>query len=136
MKTIIKIFAFPALVLALHTILIKILDIYLLYPWFDIPMHFVGGLAVSTSYFLLLKHAQKKNYLGKMHETAFFAFVIALVGLTAVLWEFAEFIADAVIQINSQLSLADTMADLFLGLVGGVVGFFAMFLSRKPKQLQ
>lgn len=119
---IIKTFTFPAIIFLIHLILIYF-NSYLIYGWIDVPMHFLGGFAVSFTYFSLIKILQKNNYLSKMNNLIFFIFVISLVALTAVLWEFAEFIIDLSLKINVQKGLQDTMLDLFLGLVGGIAGF-------------
>ncbi len=47
--------------------------------------------------------------------------ILALACTAAVFWEFAEWIADHTIGTTCQLSLEDTMLDLFMGFVGGAV---------------
>lgn len=119
---IIKTFKFPAVILLIHLILIYF-NLYSIKEWIDIPMHFLGGFAVAFTYRSILKILQKNNYLGKINNLILFIFIISLVALTAVLWEFAEFIMDFIFKFNAQASLEDTMLDLFLGLVGGLAGF-------------
>jgi len=48
--------------------------------------------------------------------------VLGLVSLIAVVWEFAEFGVDYFWSVGLQQGLADTLMDLALGWVGGVVG--------------
>jgi len=124
LKQIAKAFIPPVLVLVIHLVAIATLNVYMFYPWFDIPMHFLGGLAVALTYATIMKQLQKEKYIGKIPPLAFFIFLISLVALTAVLWEFLEFITDQTIAINYQLGLKDTMGDLFLGLIGGIAGYF------------
>ena len=86
-------------------------------------MHFFGGVTIGFSYYLLLKEIQKKAYFGKSHQFVFFIFTISLVALTVLIWEFGEFTLDFVYGGFRQKGLADTMADLFLGLSGSVLGY-------------
>ena len=121
---IVKFFIFPIIVLALHVLIVP-LNFYVLHPWIDIPMHFLGGLSVCLSYLALLKEARKERHLGEMKKLFLFVFIISMVALTAVLWEFFEFSGDFIFKTQAQGGLADTMGDLFFGLIGGVIGLFS-----------
>ncbi|MFA4887919.1 MAG: hypothetical protein WC595_06935 [Candidatus Nanoarchaeia archaeon] len=91
---------------------------------FDEFMHFGGGITIAVSYFLLIKIAQKEKLIGEMNMWIYFAFVISLVALTAVTWEFYEYILDVVLPSHvRQPSIKDTMGDLLMGLLGGSLGF-------------
>jgi len=39
-------------------------------------------------------------------------------------WEFLEFSSDYVLYTTAQPSLANTMQDMFLGIIGGIMGYF------------
>ncbi|MBI2451673.1 hypothetical protein HYV50_01180 [Candidatus Pacearchaeota archaeon] len=122
-KKILKIFKLPIAILLLHIFLVP-LGIYEKYLWFDIPMHLLGGLSVAMSYLALLKLMQSKKRL-QMPEQILFVFVVSLVALTGILWEFSEFILDILTtSIKAQQGLTDTMSDLFFNLIGGVFGYF------------
>jgi len=86
-------------------------------------MHFIGGVVIGRSYFLFLKFVQEKEYLGQTHVFIFFIFVISLVALTIVAWEFLEFLSDYLFNTNAQPSLDNTIQDMFLGLLGGLCGY-------------
>lgn len=86
-------------------------------------MHFIGGITIGLSFSLLLIFLQKKGYIGHMNEFVFFIFVISLVSLIALTWEFNEFILDLIDLKTRQITIEDTMADLFLGLLGGCFGY-------------
>src|SRR3989338_2381038 len=91
---------------------------------FDEIMHFIGGIAIAISYVLLLKIAQKEKKIGEMNIWMYYLFIISLVALTAVTWEFYEYVLDVVLPTHlRQPSIKDTMGDLFLGLLGGSLGF-------------
>ena len=55
-------------------------------------------------------------------------FVLALVFLTAVFWEFFEFSAEYITGLGLQGTLEDTMQDLFFGIFGGL--FAVVFLEH------
>lgn len=120
-------FIFPIFVLIAHFFLLLFFNIYEIFPWFDIPMHFIGGVSVGYTYFLTLQYFQKKNYL-VLNSISRIFFVFALVSLTAVFWEFFEFSAEYITGLGLQGNLDDTMADLFLGIFGGFLT--AIFLER------
>ena len=92
---------------------------------FDDVMHFGGGLAIAIVYVLLLKIVQEEKVTGEMNPLISFMFVVSLVALTAVAWEFYEYLLDVFLpsEFLRQPSIKDTMGDLFLGLVGGSLGF-------------
>jgi hypothetical protein len=54
--------------------------------------------------------------------------ILGLTSLAAVVWEFAEFVADQKFGAHTQPGLEDTLLDLFLGLLGGAVWITANHL--------
>jgi len=126
-KMLLKIFSLPILVLVVHVVL-DTTYLYSSIDWTDDVMHFLGGISLGISYPLFLKYLQIQGFLGKMHKYIFFVFVISLISITAVGWEFFEFGLDIVYPRENlgsrQPSLPDTMYDLILGLTGGAIGFF------------
>ena len=94
--------------------------------WFDDAMHVLGGLFVGCTYFFVLSYFESRKYL-KLNKFFKFLFVVSLVALTAVFWEFYEFVLALMTNIVTQPSLEDTLFDLFLGVVGS---FFALFVSE------
>ena len=131
LKTVSWFFIFPVFVLITHVVLLFLFNIYEVFPWFDIPMHFVGGVSLGITYFLILQFSQKENYL-KINSFFKVLFIFALVSLTAVFWELFEFSAELISGLNLQGSLEDTMLDLFLGMFGGL--FAAIFLEIQAKR--
>lgn len=119
LKVIAWFFIFPVLVLIVHFFLL-FFNVYEIFSWFDMPMHFFGGMAVGVTYFLTLKYLQGKNYL-RLNNIARVIFVFALVSLTAIFWEFFEFSATYITGLSLQGNLNDTMLDLFLGMLGGLL---------------
>ena len=102
--------------------------IYFRYPNFDIPMHFLGGVAMAITAVSLLKIAEDEKWLIIKKKSVSLLFVVAFVVFIAVLWEFHEFLSDQLLASNMQPSNFDTMKDLFLGMLGaGVMGIFLLF---------
>lgn len=129
-RQLIRIFSPPIAVFAFHLLLIAIFNIYLVWPWFDIPMHFIGGVAIALTALMSIKHLQKTKHLGHAHPAFKFLIVVSLVSLAAVLWEFAEFALDSFTVTNWQGDINDTLFDLLMGLVGGAFTFL-ISLAKK-----
>lgn len=119
-------FAFPVFVILWNAIF-TMTGLYDKFLWLDIPMHLIGGVAIANSFLLILDYLHKERYL-RINKFFLFIFAVSLVSLFAVLWEFYEFSVDLFFHLNYQLGLEDTLFDLFLGLVGGVVrsGIFVL----------
>ena len=102
------------------------------YPWFDIALHFLGGLGV----YLVIQPYFSKS-LAKVPSWQHALFLISVTILVGVLWEFAESFGTQVMRLRGssiRLSgdLADTITDLLMDLLGGVVGSTShLFRPRK-----
>jgi hypothetical protein len=109
----------PALVFVIHVIVSRVFNMYEAFPALDIPMHFTGGVAIAFFFarnvsIVFIPHlTQKSRILGHI------VMVFALTATATVFWEFAEFIYDRVLGTHVQVSIADTMLDMFLGILGG-----------------
>ena len=123
-------FTFPFIVLIFHVVFSS-LGFYYIYWWFDIPMHFLGGFSIGITSSFLLSLFQKKQYLGKINFLLGIIFVVSMVSLTAVGWEFFEFLMSNLYHLNLQPSLNDTLADLFFGIFGGIIA--GLIFSNKIK---
>ncbi|MEK7568118.1 MAG: hypothetical protein AAB498_00600 [Patescibacteria group bacterium] len=108
--------------------------------WFDIPMHFSGGLWLAMIFFYLTNPRLKIA----SYQTPFtFLFALGFVALGGVAWELAEFLYDVFISSRgyfgiAQLGAVDTVGDLFFDLCGGLalsfIYFFVIQKSRKNKE--
>ena len=95
-------------------------------------MHFIGGLSIGYSYILFYKFLQQENIIISKDLILNIFFIISIVALTAVLWEMAEFVSDYFYHTRVQVSLDDTMLDMFLGILGGsLVSFLFKFIKVK-----
>lgn len=97
--------------------------------WFSSLLHFLGGMAAAAIVVWCCARYSQLG-LGALRPTVLFFVVLSAVALIGVLWEFFEFALDAgffgIPHILSQPSVADTMGDLALDLVGGTI-FYILF---------
>ena len=119
---ILSFFIFPACVFVFSNFIGMVFDAYLIYPWIDIPMHFLGGLSIAFTGTLFFNFFKEEGFIGINRRFLSVFLIVALVSLTAVLWEFYEFLMFYFFGILMQPSLNDTIGDLFMGLLGGLFG--------------
>ncbi len=87
--------------------------------WFDMPMHFLGGMWVGLFHIWYLIHRElSAKEIGQ---------VILGVFIVAFAWEAFEFILNAQ-TVKNAFDLRDTVSDLFFGLSGGFTAIFYVFL--------
>lgn len=136
-------------VLAFHAIGL-FYDLYVVAPWYDIPMHFLGGFAMGVLGLALVGFLQAQATVGFVSSRyaellGRFWLVIGFVAIIGIAWEWHEFLFGVVFHVDSwseivelltgsagpvystpaQPSVGDTMADFFFDLLGGVVAFLA-----------
>lgn len=88
--------------------------------WFSPLFHTLGGFATAWT-LVMGVHFFGPWGVFQLHKRLIILFYIALVSLVGVVWEFAEFVLDEALGWNWQPSLADTISDLALDLVGGLI---------------
>jgi len=113
-------FVFPALVLLAHGIASNVLDLYRVFPNLDIPFHFMGGFSIAYTSTQVLAYLERERITVALNRVVFLVLILALTATATVFWEFAEFIGDKLLDTNIQISLANTMQDQFMGILGGV----------------
>lgn len=121
-------FAFPTLVLIADVIVSKVLNLYRLFPNLDIPFHFIGGLSIAYMTSQIIPYLEKEGILPRLQSREIFlALIFSITATATVFWEFAEFMTDQWLNTNLQVSLANTMQDQFMGILGGVVWLHIVF---------
>ncbi len=110
----------PLCVVGLHGLLSRVLGLYEPYPDLDVPMHFVGGVAMA--YFLghALAAANAKGLLGMPSRALLLLAWFASTSTVTILWEFLEFTTDFLGLTQAQANVADTMLDFLMGMLGGL----------------
>lgn len=122
----------PACFFAAHMIASKGFEAYLALPWLDIPMHFFGGVAIAYFIFGSIKNTLAKEVLGELTKSGEYLLAFSGVCAAALVWEFAEWSTDRIGITEAQLSLEDTILDMFLGVSGGMI--YLLVRSRVEKR--
>jgi len=95
--------------------------------WFDMPMHFLGGVvALLLSVYLLYSWISSKTFLKR--------FIIAIIAvlIIGVCWEIFEYIFNNIIA-GIQFDLLDTLSDIFFDTLGAIAGFFLCYNKKYGK---
>jgi hypothetical protein len=108
----------PISVFIIYSIL-KAFGAYLQYPPLDIPTHFLGGVAIA--YFFRSAIANSQILVGSIPSPIQILFALTCAGTTTILWEFFEYSSDYFFHTNMILGLEDTLKDMFLGFLGGLI---------------
>ena len=101
--------------------------LYFSYRWFDIPMHFLGGIWLSFCFLWYYYTYQQPGLRRTVQEV----FAIALSGTltVALLWELFEYLVNFYIILNAY-DVLDTIKDLVIGMAGGLTGA-TIFYEKK-----
>ncbi|HEY9528950.1 MAG TPA: hypothetical protein VIR02_17810 [Anaerolineales bacterium] len=125
-------FVFPAVVYLVH-LAVKGLGLYDMFPNVDIPFHYLGGLSIAYTCAQILSYLETEKLTTTLHRGVFLVLLLSLTATVAVFWEFAEFLSDQFLATTLQPSIANTMQDQFLGILGGgtwVLIYFRRGLKR------
>ena len=122
----------PTLVFLLFVILVKYFDVYNQFPEYDIPVHFLGGVAIAYFFHIVSIEGSAHKVLGRFHRVTHCILVLSLTCTAALFWEFAEFLYDYWFGGSIQAGdLNDTLLDMLLGFVGGVVFLITLCACRR-----
>ena len=102
------------------------LDLYDLFPPLDIPTHFAGGVAITYFYRSAIRNSQQ--FIGAVPLPVQILFAFTCTGTTIILWEFYENAFDFLFGTHMVRGLEDTVADMFIGLMGALV--LSLFYKR------
>ena len=123
---ILSFFIFPAFVFFLSLFLSSVFDLYNVLWWFDIPMHFLGGVSVGYMSVLFLRFWKEENLIQIRSKFLFVLIVVCAVSFIAVLWEFWEYFMVNYFNLDWNLGYEDSLFDLLMGMLGGLsVGVFS-----------
>ncbi|HJS18192.1 MAG TPA: hypothetical protein VJ785_05565, partial [Anaerolineales bacterium] len=103
------------------------LDWFDLYPPLDIPTHFVGGVAITYFYRSAIYHSQR--VVGEIPLSIQVILAFTCTGTTIIFWEFYENILDFLFNAHNVLGVADTVRDMFVGLLGALM--LSLFYRRR-----
>jgi predicted PurR-regulated permease PerM len=126
-------FVFPTFVLCAHLFASQVLDLYKTFPNLDIPFHFAGGLSIAYTSTRILSYLEKEKITRALNQVIFLVLIFSLTATATVFWEFAEFIGDQLLNTNIQISLANTLQDQFMGILGGAA--WIVLYTRKFEKI-
>lgn len=109
-------FASLILVAVVHVIALE-LYLYWRFPWFDVPMHVLGGLCAALGYSILPFIGLRKK--GRYETVLWYIGAVLAIGLA---WELFEYAAGISLVREAHFVL-DTALDLGMDLVGGLIGY-------------
>ncbi|MDO8492393.1 MAG: hypothetical protein Q7S34_02015 [bacterium] len=122
------VFGLLALLIAVLYIAGIYFSLFWLLPWFDIPMHILGGFWVSLAV-LAIWFSFKKS----IPENKIFFFILILATLiVGIFWEIFEYYFDIAFP-GKEGYLYDTIKDLFDDLVGATLAFY--YLKKKTLEM-
>jgi len=108
--------------------------------WFDIPMHYLGGVFSAMVFYWLFSEAIAILSDQKVPFWVLFAFALGWVALIGVVWELSEYASDMILLgrmeviERAQQGMRDTMEDLSLDLLGGAsVAVFLRFRYNRTE---
>ncbi|SHK30377.1 hypothetical protein [Tepidibacter formicigenes] len=110
-----------------HSFFGKTLKLYDNTLWWDKFLHFYGTLSASL---LCISFFKKLNFLKNNSKPFIFIFTFILGGFLGQLFEVLEHTIDALSSAQSQHGLNDTMIDIILNNIGGLIAAF-LTLNKK-----
>jgi hypothetical protein len=122
----------PLTVFLAHVILSLTFNAYERVPVVDIPIHFLGGMAIAFFCSRTLDILGDYAIVDRVDDLLRAVLLITLTATAAVFWEFAEYVSDRVFGTRAQEGLEDTLFDMLLGILGGftLVSFLWMKHGR------
>jgi hypothetical protein len=123
----------PALVFAVHVVASLVFHAYARLPSLDLAMHPLGGCAIACCFARTLELLARDHAAARLDARVQALLVFALTATAAVVWEFAEFVADRTAGTGAQVGLEDTLLDLALGMLGGALYLAARSRARRTR---
>ena len=89
--------------------------------WPNRLVHFLGGVSTAIFAYYLLDLVKKFKLLNTLNKVVDFFIILIFVMSITVVWEFYEYLSDLYLLTNAQPSVADTMKDMFMGMLGAII---------------
>lgn len=101
--------------------------LYWRFPWYDILMHFLGGVVVGAVYLWVVRH-ELPAFL-KKYETFAYVFLFSLV--VGILWEVFEYLVGIDREFSRATRQFDTILDLVMDVSGATLSYMAFSRFKK-----
>ena len=122
----------PGLVFVTHVVATRVFHVYDVYPDLDIPMHLLGGFAIAFFIEASIATFMRRGLIPDPGRVTRSVLLFALVVTATVFWEFSEYLSDRYLGTRAQPGLEDTLLDMLLGTVGGLI-FMAVLAARRSR---
>jgi hypothetical protein len=119
----------PLLVFGIHLLALHVFATYYFFPNFDIPMHFLGGLAIAFFFDRALTSASLLRIIEPCHVVHRRILVFCGTCIVAISWEYSEILKYLSFWIQEPAGLEDSLEDLFFGASGAI---FCILNSQFP----
>ncbi|MCA9388537.1 hypothetical protein KC644_02120 [Candidatus Berkelbacteria bacterium] len=124
----------PLLVYIVSLLLLTGPNYYEVYPNADNVMHFLGGASIFTMAYLATYKLRLADSFLKLSSGLQFLFYLSFVALFVVGWEVYEFGSDLWLGTRTQPSLVDTITDMVMGMLGGLLSISLFFSLRRGEK--
>jgi len=121
----------PTLVFLAHLFLSRGIGAYGVLPWLDKPVHLLGGAAIAYFFDCSLGILEEHGMLEAMGDRVRWLLAATLTASATIVWEFAEYTTDRLGWTRAQAGLEDTLGDMALGLLGGLMWLWARSARRR-----
>lgn len=128
-----KIVTGPLVVLVLH-ILATVLGWYEMIWWLDKPLHFLGGVSIAISAYYLISYFSAIGKIQINWKPLMLLAIFSAVALCAMSWEFMEFYFDRAAGSTMQGDVLDTITDMLMGMLGGMLISIPLTFRKKSKK--
>ena len=122
----------PASLFVIHAVM-SFSGIYGEAPWLDIPMHWLGGVAIAYFFDRALASALSAGVAGRPSPSLVAVTVFCATCAAAVVWEIAEWTLDLYESSGNMLRIHDTMLDMIRGVAGGLVYLIVSRLVQRDR---
>lgn len=101
--------------------------------WMSPAFHMSGGFLVAYFVLVLYKTFWSKGIAKIKPKNLLFIFIIAITTLVGVFWEFYEYLIDYFLAADYQITIGDTLMDLFMDIVGSILFCLLYFAKSRLK---
>ncbi len=105
---------------------------YVMYKWYDIPMHILGGLSVSLFFLSYYGYFHKDISIPDYNKKIFCRLLLVLLCVT-ISWEIFELAIHSTFLSEGAKYWFDTIKDIIDGFIGGMIGYF-FFIKNKTSR--
>ncbi|WP_194192271.1 DUF2238 domain-containing protein [Clostridium chrysemydis] len=104
--------------------------------YYDKMLHFASGFLIAILGFIVFVYLFKDKRNKAIKPISALLFVIMFSASSAAIWEIWEFTTDSLFNLQAQNGLVDTMWDIVLGTLSGVIMSIPIYMYAKGKNIK